>query len=506
MEIPENHSYIVARHWLRLVGVTFVSWIAVAILLWPSQANVLNWDEVDYLNAARQGVIGNALERNSRSAVEFLRFAQAKKSGATYVSEGYDENVDPFLIRHFHPPLVIYLQAAIVGWSNHPGERLVRAVQLLGGFVFLFALFASYRNLSGGFHWPGLLIVAVLGVWMCFFLFSSVQFHGWAAIWSLATAAFLSTWLAKPEPWRGILVCLSVALSTLTLETGLIVLVGVLVSVFFWKPQIDSRQKRWRLYAIGLLLIAVFTFLLWPGGLIKISPLKTLAMHIYRVRLGEEYSGVSFVSIGKSLAPILIVIVPACVWVVYARRDEARRWGPFVTIGAIYAVTLIKFAIGTHYLLPALAPLVTVTGYGIDQVRRGFPRATIAVATVILLGYTVFARHSPGANGQWRRDLDVLREELRGRQTLAVGAHIFHYYLGENYDIRPIRTLYDGELIKRRNGQNEPLSLADVTGNVIVIVDPPYNRGVKAPEAKLLAGCSRKAANMVRVYDCGKPF
>jgi len=45
-----------------------------------------------------------------------------------------------------------------------------------------------------------------------------------------------------------------------------------------------------------------------------------------------------------------------------------------------------------------------------------------------------------------------------------------------------------------------------VTGNVIVIVDPPYNRGVKAPEAKLLAGCSRKAANMVRVYDCGKPF
>jgi hypothetical protein len=481
-----------------------IVWLGAVALLWPGQAAVLNWDEVDYLNAAQLGVWVNAVDAGSFSMPDFLRLANAKRSGRAYNPPWYEEAADPFLIRHFHPPFVIYLEALIVRWFNHPSERVVRLVQLVGAFAFILAVLAAYRNLSGRLTLMGTIVSGSLALWMSVFLFSSLQFHGWAAVWTVAAPAFLSQLLRDQNRLSAGLLCLTLALSAITFETGAIVLFAVYVCLLIWKPEGLSRRERRRAYLAGLALVILFVVIIWPGALIKLTALKTMAMYIYRFRLGEEYSSVQYGTTLKHLAPILVVMAPACFWLVYANLREARRWGPFVVIGGIYFVALVKFAIGFHYLLPAFGPLAVATGLAINRITAKGLRTAGGLAVVLVLGISLVAARPGRKPALFRNDLELLKSDLQLRETLAVGAPVFHYYLGDNYSIQPIFLSYDGALRARRSGAYVPLTAADVAGKMIIVMDRPGNEGAKAPEKQLLAMCKSRNEVTIRVYDCNR--
>jgi hypothetical protein len=489
--------------WVLLVA-SLVLWLGAAALIWPGQTAVLNWDEVDYLNAAELGVWANAVDAGSFSVPDFLRLANAKRSGRAYNPPWYDEVADPFLMRHFHPPFVIYLEALIVRWFNHPSERVVRLVQLVGAFAFILAVLAAYRNLSGRLSLLGTIVSGSLAVWMSLSLFSSLQFHGWAAVWAVAAPAFLSQLLRDQKRSTAGWLCLSLALGAITLETGAIVLFAVCVCLFIWKPENLSRRERQRAYLAGLALIIFFVVVIWPSALLKLTALKTMAMYLYRFRLGNEYSSVQYGAILKNLAPVLVVIAPAGLWLAYANIREARRWGPFVVIGVIYAVALIKFAVGFHYLLPAFGPLAVASGLAIDRISAKGLRITGGVAVVLVIGISLVAGRSGHKPGRFRNDLELLKSDLQLRETLAVGAPIFHYYLGDNYSIQPIFLNYDGTLRARRSGAYVPLTAADVAGKMIIVMDRPGYEGAKAPEQQLLAFCQSRNEVTIRVYDCNR--
>jgi hypothetical protein len=83
-------------------------WLVVVALLWQTHGALLSWDEVDYLDAAKLGVWANATDAGSLSPGEFVRFSLAKRSGrAVALPPGYDEERDPLLVRHYHPPFVV---------------------------------------------------------------------------------------------------------------------------------------------------------------------------------------------------------------------------------------------------------------------------------------------------------------------------------------------------------------------------------------------------------------
>jgi len=506
-QTPTDRSRSRVGSLVVLAASAIVVWAAVVLTVWPSHGRTFNWDEVDYAVAAEAGVLGNALERGSLSATEFYRFAKSKQGGGEPVLPvGYDEARDPFLLRHFHPPLVVYLTSVVSAFGGARDERVLRSGQLLGALALVIFMLAAYRGLSQPPTWAGLLIVSILTYWLSLILFSSLSMHGWMAVWIVAASALTARWLGGRERWAGVLLCVCMALSLLTLETGLANLLGVVISLALWgrrSPELRGRAL-WKDVAIGACITALVVVALWPGVVFKISMAKTFAMHAYRIRLGDEYAVVGEKA-GKIFsvlyAPTLLALAAGALLFATVRAD-IRRWGAFLIIGSVNLLLLVKFAISPSYLAPGLAPFACLAGYACD--RLSSPRARVLVAAVALL--TVAASPlfwlPPSGDDPAMRNVEWFKEKLRGREALVDGANIYGYYLGDAYSVRPALISYDGKtLYVRRDGRYEAVGADEVTGKVVVLLSRTAK--LYPLEQDILRGCSREDGESVRLYDCG---
>lgn len=502
-----------------LAALVAAAWLAVALLLWPIHGSVIDWDEVDYYNAARQGVLANALDRGSLTPGQFLSFALAKarREAEAPLPPGYDEPRDPLILRHYHPPFVVYLVALITGSSDSPGERLTRSAQILGALALIACMLLSYLSASRRPTWPGALTVVALGALLSYLTFFNLNFHGWTAVWTVTTAALLSRWLAAGQKGAGVLLCLSLALVLATLESGLVVWGAAALCLFVWVRAASFRERLTRgvrLALAGTGLTALFVALLWPGAFLKISLVKTPVVLFYRSLLGQDYRRP--VEPYLILLPLLCLTILACGWLLYRRTTEGRRWGPFAVVGAAYVVVVVvisPFTVSTQYLAPGLAPLACVIALAVDGVAaagRGRAGAALALALVCVsvaaTGWTKGLYNVTDA--EQRADYGWLREVLRGREVLADGEHIYQHYTGAAYHIEPVSLTSDeSRILVREGGKYRPLAPADVSGKVVLF--PRFRAALMREEGPdiraLLGGCRRVERPTLRLYDCAGP-
>lgn len=223
----------------------------------------------------------------------YVTFALAKISGTDpTLPPGYDERRDPLILRHYHPPFVVLLLSGVLPSKS---ERVIRSVQLLGALAFTCSILLSYWSISGSTSWPGMLLTSLLALWMIRLMFSSVSFHGWEVVWTTTTAALMGRWLGVRKRALGVLLCASLALAVLTLETGLLVWAGAILCLAIWRARSSGgggAAFRWCPFAVGILLMVLFVMVVWPGSVIKASLLKIPALYAYRIWLGEECAGV----------------------------------------------------------------------------------------------------------------------------------------------------------------------------------------------------------------------
>ena len=332
------------RFSFRKLGVLALLITGIATWLqWPSQGYLLTWDEVDYVNAARLGAWSNMVERGSIGLVDYLEFARSKywRREPGY-PRWYDETRDPLLLRHYHPPLVVLM---LSGLSESRNEHVLRSVQNVGALFLIGVILFSYSSLTTAPSWPGIVVVSLLALWMSLMLFSSLSFHGWAAVWTTSSAALLSHWLDARRRSVGIALCASLVLAILTLETGLIVLAAIPLCLALWRAPTAGGELRgfpWRSLVSGGALISVIVLVIWPGAVVKASFLKISALYLYRIWLGSEYASVSHNMSGliRSLLPEIALGAMACLWLPVAGRSNARRWGPLLIMGGLYTVAL----------------------------------------------------------------------------------------------------------------------------------------------------------------------
>ena len=481
-------------------------WLAVTVYLWPSHGLLLNWDEVDYVSAAGLGLRANALDKGSLSPFEFAGFALAKITRETPTLPAYyDESRDPFVLRHYHPPFVVFLLSQVAGSRS---ERVFRSVQLAGALALAMTLFFSYRSISPEAGWCGIFLLSVLSFWILVLLFGSLSFHGWAAVWTTTTAALLGQWLTLRRNALGFFLCLNLALTFVTLETGPLVGLGVIFCLLIWRVG-DSRQRKtsplWRHLFFGSALVVLFVVVLWPGSVFKASIFKNPAFHLYRMWLGHEYGeAVGYLAPAlRSLLPLLILGPLASAWLFINHREGIRLWGPLVLIGALYTLVMARFAHRPEYLLPGLAPFACIAALAADRlssVRARLLMVAVAIFTVVL---TWPGRSTAGSDGRAREDLHWLGTALNGREALIDGGHIYQYYLGGDYSIRSITVSYNGDgLLVRERGAYRALSRRDLNGSVVVI-QGDRGRFFGGRAAKdLFEGCARIERPTVRIYDC----
>lgn len=482
-------------------------WAVSVIFLWPVHGLLLNWDEVDYVNAAKLGAWANVVEMGSLSPSHFISFALAKLSGSDpTLPAGYDESQDPLLLRHYHPPFVVLL---LSGVSASKDERVIRSVQLLGALAFSCVIVFSYRSISDSAEWSGMLLVSLLTLWMSQMLFGWVSFHGWEAVWVTASAALMGQWLSFGKRAMGVFLCASLALALLTLQTGMFVWAGAILCMAIWRTapsQGGGTGFAWQHLAVGAVLVALFVVAVWPGSLTKASLPKIFALYFYLIWLGDEYAAVPsfFMEHARLLLPMLVLGSLACFWLIFVNRAQIRRWGPSVVVGSIYAIGIVRFALRPEYLLPALAPFICIVGAAADHMfSRAWYRIPLVAVALAVIVITWPQRSTTVSNGELREDLNWLEDALRGREALVDGGHIYEYYMGPGYAIRPIAVSYRGDnLSLRERGRYQTLGHYDVEGKMVVVQKSRQSFFGSPAEKTLLGSCLRIRRLTIMVYDC----
>jgi len=484
----------------------FAAWAVALVVLWTYHGSLLDWDEVDYVNAANLGVVGNAFEAGSLSVIQFAEFGFSKIRGGNPVLPGnYDEGRDPLLLRHFHPPFVVFLLSVVSGSRS---ERVLRLVQVLGALMLAVTAVFSYRSISESAGWYGLLLVSLLVVWMSVVAFRSISFHGWEAVWTTAAAALLGKLgqvVLGKKTTVGILLCGVLALTVVTLETGLVVWAGA----FVWLGIVRLRRSRpgeavcgGHELLVGLALTVVLVGLVWPGSVTKMSLLKNVANHAYAVRLGREYESVSYGTLGESLLPIVALAPAALLSLALVGRSEFQRWGSFVVIGVLYGGAMVRFALQPQYLIPAVAPLVCVVGIAGDRVS-GVGRRGLLIAVVCLLIAAAWPKGVGSLDERARDDLRWLGGVARGQEVLVDGGHVYRFYLGADFGIRPVLVDYNGgALIVRETGRYRELSAEEISGRVVVIQGHRRSLSFNAAQRLVFEKCRAIERATIRVFDC----
>ena len=491
--------------------ICLVTWTVEAALLWPVHASLLNWDEVDYVNAARLGIVANALEKGSLSPSEFVQFGLSKmRSTGVVLPERYIEGRDPFVLRHGHPPFVVFLLSLV---AHVQSERGIRSVQLFGSLIFTCAVVLSYVAVTRTVQWPGLLLVSVLALWMTRLAFGSVSFHGWEATWATVTAALLAS-LSGPVAVSGrvlgIGLSMVLALSALTLETGLVLWVGTMAWLAVWRwsearvggPRAGGTKVALRDLAMWFCLAGSLVLVIWPASISGISVLKTFATRAYTAHLGQEYATVSYMTLARDLLPALVLGGIGLGWLVVTGAGCIRQWGPFALIGCLYGLAMGPFAVQSHYLVPAAAPLVCLAGLACDRIPAGARIALLAVACV-----AVAVAWPAGSislrDRESREDLQWLSEALRAQEALVDGGHIYRYYLGPHYGIQSVEVGSQGDvLLLRERGTYRKLRSEDILGRLVVIQATRPDTLLGGVQGPILRDCSRMDRFTVRVYDC----
>ena len=477
------------------------------LLLWPQHGRVWNWDEADYLNASRKGVIGNLWESGSLSIPEYVRFVLDKvNDDPPRLPQGYDEADDPFKLRHGHSPAVV---TAMVPFAGAETERPPRAVQMLGAIALTAALVVAYRLISETSTWTGLLVILLVAPWYGWHMFRSIQFHGWSTVWMCLAVAFLCRWLTqgRSRTW-GIALCASLAALILTLESSAFVLMAVVVCLVIWVRGVRRRAREpWirRHLLPGLLVVLGITVAVWPGLVLKGGFLKLPAERYAQVSLG----GSDIYYFNKS-ADLLSYLLPAAVGLLVIaylwrnRRRDALWWGPLVVVSAVYLASVIRFAVSDAYFLPAFAPLLLLAASVAGDLRPQLQKAAVgALAVVMVLGTVSIVRSNDRDQRTDRRaraDLAFLDDFLGTSPALFDGGHVYRHYLP---DRRIADVSYNATgLLERRAGEYEPVPPSAYAGAVIGILSTrrAFLDGPGADD--LSARCPRIDRPTVVLWDC----
>lgn len=455
-----------------LIPFLFAASLAYAALCIHFSAQTpLGWDEIDYVNASREGLAANHLEQNSLSLLQFYKLGSLKRGGdqqavAAYASSLPDEKKDPFQLRHFHPPLPNYFWMA---WDKFTQTSSGWHYSML--FVLLLSGLAFYFTLPRGSRSFGLITGAVFfSATAAANAFTTLNYHVFHLPACIFYAAVFFRHLENPVRRNGILLGIAAALLLLTLEMGLAVLALSALSVLLLRRTREyfRRQTIFSLLAGFLLTIA----LCWFGFFLKGGSFKALLMYVYRVIAAgnEEYSQVSAGRFWLQLCRENIFLVGWCfagtAVTVYAiwRKLVPRTYLAPLLLAVGYAIIMSPFAIAQTYIIPALGLLcfqfalvlgALVRNRTAEKYIQALPYFLVLPLAFAFAGrnFQTLSTEAAFAKRDLEGDLAQIRSLTDSSATiLATGAHVPAFYLPEYHFSDAQRNSFsDTTLFARKN-------------------------------------------------------
>lgn len=416
----------------------------------------LDWDEVSYSNAAKQGIIKNATEQNSLNIVDFIRVGRNKVDNTfanTIKNKDYDEETDPFKLRHFHPVLPVYYWSFFTSDEIAKNNRHLRWSNVLLAVLFVVLLLICFAKkikldlFSSAFFF---FCISLLITCTAFLeSFTALNFHNFSLLAVCFYVFALMNYMESPTKKNVYMLGVSIAGLVLTLETAPFIIVG---SAFFVLVLGFRKVFDWRSLAKILSLALLILLVLWPGIIFTGGPIKSWAMYAYRIFAvgNEEYSGISAISKWKGLfvENIFFLVVVLVIFISSLRffRDKKQRLVllSFLT-GIFYALMMTPFMINHSYTLPAFGILLTGIFYWlthshvaekVTHSKMNWVLIIIAIHALYITGRALAMNWQKTKSEVVQKENDFY-EDVREIQThksdkpmFIDGAHVMRYYLG----------------------------------------------------------------------------
>ena len=324
-----------------------------------------DYDEVDYINAANLGIISNAFERGSLNLKSFVFLGLSKDTNGKDISEDANENFppeesDPFLLRHFHPPLPVYYwsvfsKLSIFGLDQ---ERLLKISGFVAYFIFCLifmgVLKANTQNKSIN-RSQALFLIVFFTSPLLINTSLNLNFHTFHAISCIFFSYALVNYLRSTNHKDAYVLGIAIASLVMTLETSLILIFfGIMIALVYQRSIFFNAQRL--LKAIIGMLISIL--ILWPGTLWTGGPIKSFGMHAYRVFIegGSEYDFSKLVLFKELLfANPLLIFLSLCIYVVMIKKcfQDLTIFVP-LSLGLSLLIFIGNFAHFQSYFLPAI--------------------------------------------------------------------------------------------------------------------------------------------------------
>lgn len=454
----------------------------VALWLRPAADRMLTWDEIHYIQAAREGWWPNALDRGSMSPVNFVRFSLAKARGQDTrpLAEevGYREDADMLASRHWHPPLALAPALAGVRLADaEPAARWSQVAWVAAVGALLLVLLGIVLPDRPGLRVAGLALFFLDPILRTAALELHIHLATGAALLLLVLA--LTRLAGRDDPGARDYGLVGVATGVLLVVfSAASVFLALLLAGLLLTPAVRPRLLDRRTLTVSLPAVVGTVLVLWPAGVLKAGLAKIVALRAYSALFlgGQEWS-----SAGSQLMnaftrhPVLGgYLVALAVGAVLAVRGKLSPRGQAVaTTGLVYALLLLPFSIITRYLFP-FVPLAIAASLVLGRALAPKARPWLAalppalLAGLLLMGQGV-ERPGPELENARRADLAMVRTAAEaGDRILADGAHVYAFYLDDPAKIHPL-IFGPGarSLATRDNVENVPVTPDDYDRLVI---------------------------------------
>jgi len=412
----------------------------------------LSWDEVDYVNAAKEGLIENALETNSKNFIEFIKIGYGKiyiKDKINIINQNDiikldKQKKDVFHLRHYHPPLLIYYLSFFTDDDIKIQDLKIKfANNLLGYSILLFIFFfITYKK---NFELVNKLSIFFL---ILIFLNSSIfqqsiakiNFH---IIFSLILIFFSNSLIKlinNNNRKNKLNFIIASSLLLISLETAIVVILFGFFFLFY--DNIKNKNSILNNFSI-LFLIFIIAFIFWPANLFNLTIFKTYLMYFYRFIFenANEYSDLDLIIFFKAVFYSNLILIISLFFVflfnfrILLKKHTYKNI--YLLLALIYFCFIIFFAHNVSYIFPSLVLFIFFTTKVI--VDSFFLKKYILLILFSLFIITFSSNISKYATYQINNTNieklvnDINSLKINNPKILADGAHIIHYYSHFNY-------------------------------------------------------------------------
>jgi hypothetical protein len=358
---PETNSKLLS--FIVLVSFLYLIFYSINLNFFEKK---FDYDEIDYINASKQGIYSNSFESGSLNIRQFIELAflksTSKKTGENKVLP--PEDTDPFLLRHFHPPLPVYFWSTALNVlpKNINDDVKIKLSTLFLYLVFCYVFIATVQRITNEktFNYQQLIFTGI------FFTspillnsFLVLNFHIFHAIACMIFINTLVSYLSDNIVWNQYKLGISITILLMTLETGIIVIALSLIFIQLFKG--SDALKFFDLVRIFITFI-LSLIALWPGVLWTGGPIKSLMMYVYRIffQNNDEYSSLEKFNMLQMLiqqSPAFFFFL-AMIYILFLKKYFAE-WELIIPImtGLFSLLFIANIAHFTTYFIPSLTLL-----------------------------------------------------------------------------------------------------------------------------------------------------